>query len=145
MVSLQRPYFYNAGHKSTTTTTMTMAPVARSSSYKVSGELHSWKSGDIKLLLKSEETGTGTGSSPERPTSRIGPRSEPISKVFDEKIPNFESEKSPNVVDRSSSLMPASSQLVKNVDASFKTGNDVDVDGREKIEKPRMVRFFSHC
>ena len=109
----------------------------------MSGELHSWKSGDIKLLLKSDETGNGSG--PERLGSRIGPRSEPISKVFDEKSPKFESDKSPKA-DRNSSLIPASSQLVRSVDASFKNVNDDDDDdddGREKIEKPRMVRFHS--
>ena len=136
-----------------------------STSYKVSGQLHSWKSGDIKLLIKSEEKENKNQNLKSSP-----PRYEPISSVFDEKNSRFEAttinvggekftkfeskksnyadetptiyvEKSPRFGEKSSkdvsSVIPTSSQLVKNVEETFKNASKEKetVDGKEKLKK----------
>ena len=131
----------NVDKKSTSPTTRT--------TYKVSGQLHSWKSGDIKMFLNSEE----------KENQKTDERFKPKTSIFDENYSTYEeSTKTKNeknstknvdnkferisrfdksVASSSASVIPTSSQLVKNVEESFKNASkDVDiVDMREKHKK----------
>ena len=117
------------------------------STFKVSGQLHSWKSGDIKLLIKADEKEKNALN-----TKSSTPWYEPISSVFDEKSSNFEpttinvggekftkfgslknDQKNPRFVEMPSSVIPTSSQLVKNVEENFKNVS------KAKPEKPKQV------
>jgi hypothetical protein len=124
------------------------------STFKVSGQLHSWKSGDIKLLIKADEKEKNALN-----IKTSTPWYEPISSVFDEKSSKFEPttinvggekftkfgslkndqippyfiEKNPRFVEMPSSVIPTSSQLVKNVEENFKNVS------KAKPEKPKQV------
>lgn len=129
------------------------SPTTRTT-YKVSGQLQSWKSGDIKMFLNSEE----------KENQKTEERFKPKTSIFDENYSTYaestkvknEKNSTKNVdnkferisrfdksVDNSASVIPTSSQLVKNVEESFKNASkdvgDKDVDIVDMRDKPKKV------
>ena len=95
---------------------------AITTSYKVTGQLHSWRSGDIKILLKSEEM-ENEKNLDNRRDAKSTRQNDPISKVFGEKSPKFETRLPEPEVDKvrtTCSGIPTSSQLVRSMEQSFK-------------------------